>query len=72
MQGNALVYERADERERIVVCLNFGDSEQQVSVDDVDGASILVSTYPARTTLNSDLVLSPNEGLMMLLKIPSA
>jgi hypothetical protein len=40
-------------------------------VDDVDGASILVSTYPARTTLSPDLVLSPNEGLMMLLKIPS-
>ena len=71
VQGNALVYERADERERIVICLNFGDGAQQVSVDDVDGASILVSTYPARTTLSPDLVLSPNEGLMMLLKIPS-
>jgi hypothetical protein len=71
VQGNALVYERADERERIVICRNFGDGAQQVSVDDVDGASILVSTYPARTTLSPDLVLSPNEGLMMLLKIPS-
>ena len=60
---------RADEREHVVVCLNFGE---QVSVDDVDGASILASTYPARTTLNSDLVLGPNEGLMMLLKIPSS
>ncbi|MGB6916439.1 MAG: hypothetical protein WBE42_27370, partial [Pseudolabrys sp.] len=46
VQGNALVYERADERERIVICRNFGDGAQQVSVDDVDGASILVSTYP--------------------------
>ena len=53
VQGNALVYERADERERIVVCLNFGDGAQQVSVDDVDGASILVSTYPARTNSKS-------------------
>ncbi|MGA9203459.1 MAG: DUF3459 domain-containing protein [Pseudolabrys sp.] len=51
VQGNALVYERADERERIVICRNFGDGAQQVSVDDVDGASILVSTYPARTYL---------------------
>ncbi|MGC2335356.1 MAG: DUF3459 domain-containing protein [Pseudolabrys sp.] len=72
VQGNALVYERADERERIVVCLNFGDSEQQVGVDEVNGASILASTYPVRTTLNSHLVLGPNEGLMMLLKIQSA
>ncbi|MGB8177138.1 MAG: alpha amylase, partial [Pseudolabrys sp.] len=40
-----------DATERIVICPNFGDGAQQVSVDDVDGASILVSTYPARTYL---------------------
>jgi alpha-glucosidase len=69
VQGNVLVYERADEGERIVVCLNFGDGEQKIS--DLGDARILVSTCPARTTLNSELVLKPNEGLM-LLKSPSA
>ena len=70
VQGNALIYERADERERIVVCLNFGDSEQTIS-GPVD-ATLLASTHPRRSTLNSDLVLAPNEGLVMLLKSASA
>jgi alpha-glucosidase len=69
VQGNALVYERADEHERIVVCLNFGERAQTIS--NLADASILASTHPARTTLGSNLVLAPNEGLVMLLKNPS-
>jgi alpha-glucosidase len=63
VQGAALVYERADERERIVVCLNFGDSVQKIS--GLGEATVLASTHPVRTTF-SDLVLNPNEGLMVL------
>jgi len=70
VNGNSLIYERADERERIVVCLNFGDREQKIS--GLADAALLASTHPDRTTLSADLVLAPNEGLVMLLKSPSA
>jgi alpha-glucosidase len=70
VQGNVLLYARTDENERIVVCLNFGNSEQ--AIGGIEDASILASTHPARTTLDPDLILGPNEGLVVLLKNPSA
>jgi hypothetical protein len=70
VQGNALIYERVDEGERIVVCPNFGNSEQTIS--GLDQASLLASTHPAPTTLDTNPVLHPNEGLTVLLKNPSA
>ena len=53
-----------DERERIVVCLNFGDSGQVVARQHVRGVKILASTHPDRTKLDADLLLRPNEGLI--------
>jgi alpha-glucosidase len=66
-QGNALVYERRTENERIVVCLNFGDTEQPIGPQDFGGSTILVSTHPDRTALDQHLVLRPNEGLTILM-----
>src|SRR5215475_9421928 len=34
VQGNALVYQRSAENERIIVCLNFGETEQPVEPQD--------------------------------------
>jgi len=66
-QGNGLVYERAAEGERIVVCLNFGNAEQPISMPDFDASAILVSTHPDRDGLQRNLVLRPNEGLTILI-----
>jgi alpha-glucosidase len=66
-QGNALVFERRAGNERIVVCLNFGDTEQPVGPQDFGGSTILVSTHPERTVLGPNLVLQPNEGLTILM-----
>ena len=59
VQGGALIYERFDESERIVVCLNFGNSEQAIS--GLDEVRLLASTHPARKTLGTEPVLHPNE-----------
>jgi alpha-glucosidase len=68
VQSDVLVYERASERERVLVCLNFGDREQPISVPDgLSGATILVSTHLDRTGALPDLVLRPNEGLTILM-----
>jgi alpha-glucosidase len=67
VQGNALVYERAVEGERIVVCLNFGDTPQPISTPGLAGAKILVATHFDRVGLPSELVLSPNEGLAIMM-----
>jgi alpha-glucosidase len=65
---NVLVYDRALDHERILICLNFGDREQKVSLPDkLAGAEILISTYLDRTGAVSDLILRSNEGLMILL-----
>jgi len=66
VQGNALIYERKTEYERIVVFLNFGDTEQPIESQDFGCSTILVSTQPDRTALNERLVLRPNEGLTIL------
>jgi alpha-glucosidase len=66
-QGNALIYERRAGNERIVVCLNFGDTEQPIGPQDFAGSTILVSTHPERTALDSNPVLRPNEGLTILI-----
>jgi alpha-glucosidase len=67
VQGNVLIYERAAQGERILVCLNFGDSGQAVAGQNMQGARILASTHPDRTDPDKDLHLRPNEGLTILL-----
>jgi alpha-glucosidase len=67
-QGDAIVYERKDGGERILICLNLGDREQMVSVPEgLSGTVILVSTHLDRTGPISDLTLRPNEGLTILM-----
>ncbi|MGB8668369.1 MAG: alpha-amylase family glycosyl hydrolase [Pseudolabrys sp.] len=65
-EGNALVFERKAENERIVVCLNFGDTEQPLPVEDFGRSVILASTHPDRASLDPKTVLRPNEGLTIL------
>jgi alpha-glucosidase len=67
VQGNVLIYERAGQSERILVCLNFGDGSQAVAGQDMQGAQILASTHADRTDADTDLRLRPNEGLTILL-----
>ena len=66
VEGNALVYERKADNQRIVVCLNFGDTEQPLPVADFGRAIILASTHPDRAGLEPKAVLRPNEGLAIL------
>ena len=66
-QGNALVYQRVAEGQRILICLNFGDTEQPITRQEFSGATILVSTHLDREALDSSLVLRPNEGLTILM-----
>jgi alpha-glucosidase len=67
VQSNVLVYERTVEGERILVCLNFGDTEQPISSQELKGSAVLACTHDDRTRLDSDLVLRPNEGLTILM-----
>jgi alpha-glucosidase len=67
VQGNVLVYERIGQGERILVCLNFGDSEQPLERQRLEGAEVLASTHPDRANLDKNLFLRPNEGLTILL-----
>jgi alpha-glucosidase len=66
VEGNALVYERKADNQCIVVCLNFGDTEQPLPVEDLGRAIILASTHPDRAGLEPKAVLRPNEGLAIL------
>jgi alpha-glucosidase len=66
IEGNALVYERTADSERIVVCLNFGNTEQPLPVEDFGRSVILASTHPDRTSLEAKTVLRPDEGLTIL------
>jgi alpha-glucosidase len=66
VQGNVLIYERTGKGERVLVCLNFGDSGQTVEGQQLDEAEILVSTHPDRPSSGADLFLRPNEGLTIL------
>ena len=66
-QGNVLVYERTAEAERILVCLNFGDTEQRISSRELERSIVLACTHGDRARLDSNLVLRPNEGLMILM-----
>jgi hypothetical protein len=52
--------------ERIVVCLNFGTTEQPLPVEDFGRSVILASTHPDRASLEAKTVLRPNEGLTIL------
>ena len=65
-EGNALVYERKADSERIVICLNFGNTEQPLPVEDFGRSVILASTHPDRASLEPKTVLRPNEGLTIL------
>jgi alpha-glucosidase len=69
VEGNALVYERTADSERIVVCLNFGNTEQPLPVEDFGRSVILASTHPDRTSLGAKTVLRPNEGLTILRRL---
>jgi alpha-glucosidase len=66
VQGDAIVYERAESREHILVCLNLGAQEMTCDVDLPPSATILLSTYLDRTGPLSQLSLRPNEGLLIL------
>ena len=66
VEGNALVYERKADNQRIVICLNFGDTEQPLPVEDFGRAIVLASTHPNRAGLDPKAVLRPNEGLAIL------
>jgi alpha-glucosidase len=67
VEGEALVYERADERESIVVCLNFGASPQQVRLPaHFAKAKVLISTDGERADFNDEMVLRPDEGVVLL------
>jgi hypothetical protein len=66
IQGNAIVYQREWGGEAILVCLNLGSEEQILSVPtQFARASILASTYLDREGLAGDLVLRPDEGLIL-------
>jgi len=65
-EGNALVFERMEESERVVVCLNFGDTEQPLPVEDFGRSFVLATTHADRAGLEAKTVLRPNEGLAVL------
>ena len=66
MQGDVLIYERTAADERVVVCLNFSDREQSISIPEMtSGAIVLASTCPVRDIDPPSLTLQPNEGLLL-------
>src|SRR5262249_7357050 len=67
VQGNAIVYERIDQHQTIVICLNFGDREQPVSTQGFIGSTVLASTHGDRASLESNFVLRADEGLVALM-----
>jgi len=66
VEGNALVFERKVENERIVICLNFGDTEQPLPVEDFGRSVILATTHADRAGLEAKTLLRPSEGLAVL------
>jgi alpha-glucosidase len=68
VQQDTLTYERAFSSERLVVCLNFSDREQTVSLlEDLTDEMISASTHADRYGPLSGRTLRPNEGLVILL-----
>jgi alpha-glucosidase len=68
VQGDMLAYERASKGERVIVCLNFGERDQSLSLaGDLTGATVLISTHLDRTKALSHLILRPNEGVALLM-----
>jgi alpha-glucosidase len=66
VQGGAIVYARELNGERILVCLNLGQHSQPIEVSDtLTGAEVLVSTHFDRAGTISDVMLRPDEGLVI-------
>ena len=70
VQENLLAYERTSGEEKILVCLNFGDTAQPISGQGFSGSRILASTYLDRSGAPAELVLRPHEGLAILMARP--
>jgi len=67
VEDEALVYERADDRESIVVCLNFGSNPQPVPLPaHLAEGRVLISTHRDRAGVRGELVLRPDEGVVLL------
>jgi alpha-glucosidase len=64
---DTLIYRRSAEQERILVCLNFSHTEQEIHRQDLSGAEVLACTHVDRTSVEPNLVLRPNEGLVILM-----
>jgi alpha-glucosidase len=63
------IYQRATEKERLLIALNFTDEDQTFSLADMDKAKLLLSTHLDRTggIGLKDISLRPNEGLIIRL-----
>ena len=66
VQGEALIYAREHGGERLIVCLNFGKREQPISLPDLAGATLLLSTQADGSAPLTDLTLRPHEGVVIL------
>ncbi|MEN3381048.1 MAG: alpha-glucosidase, partial [Hyphomicrobiales bacterium] len=67
VQGDAIVYQREWGGEIILVCLNFGNREQVISMPaQFARPSILASTYLDRAGPIVDLALRPDEGVILV------
>ncbi len=67
VQGHALLYLREYGGERVLVCLNFGDAEQEVVFEGGSRAHVVASTHMDRSGALTHAMLRANEGLVVLL-----
>ena len=64
-EDNVLIYERTHDTEKIVVALNFGDTEQTLSPTHFSKSTIILSTYMDREGTVPELKLRGNEGVLL-------
>ena len=65
VQDDVLIYERSYRGENIVIALNFGQDNSDISASELEGASLLFSTYMDHQFRTFELMLRANEGVIL-------
>ena len=65
VRDDVLIYERSYRGENIVIALNFGQDNSHISTSELEGSSLLFSTYMDHHFRTFELMLRANEGIIL-------
>ena len=64
VENDVLCFERSCEDERLIIALNFGDTDAPLNLPDITGAALLFSSFMDHAEAPIEMRLRPNEGVI--------